>query len=1043
MWIGWRKHRVHFNQAVYEMADRVQNCGSIGDTLVAVARRRIAFVDRCGECAGAIVKDVHLSGFVKNAVVYVERGESIIKLMTHPYEHVRELPLHDAAPCFLCCSRHYFCIGYVQGKNRGTRIEIYRQEESRPSRPAYVCDTEEAITSAFFSGSYLVTVSRNGLKIQRLVRVRTGEGEVLMDVGGRGAQRYRFKGRTKLGIDIVRDTKHSAMFVVNKRFVVHGTKVIFDLKRGREREQRACALTPRAHALLMDTKSRHNCIHSFVRHRKRTQRLFMDALPEKHQQRVYEEYFREAAAGTLTCSRLNALLTRELVAISELGRRRREFAQMVLRIRLAVKKSRDVSRFKSVMFTKLAELCRLRDMGIESVFFMLLSPRYDVAQIYPYCVAEYDEGLLDKAKGLGYSIIREDIRLGKRKRGEREFPLDSTHRVTKYSSIRSIHYCTDFEHVHRTPGRFRNSDVLEQCKATVSGNTVGDFPFNEFDTENRRKKAFVFYSLAAVGRGALLLNANARVSILQIPRLKVYVKKNNNVVALSSLYEADEAWPSFHNAVSCTLTIPNRPFVSATHVEKFNVRTLMCLGGTIFAIGVKEHLNRRKLSATEKDKMMKSLLLSLCKSRDSLLIGSAIVGNAVILKGTGDKKLSSIIKYNLGTKNPNNILLQWSIVSLGILFCKTGDTFAEQTLLECLGRRGPIQQVPRENSKEGLRTVYYDKYFRLCCAFSLALVLLEEQKRRAPFVRMKDRTCELIVNGILFMQSGSEKACKFLEGYPRSTPYDLFYSALARGFVMYDNDYDGFIQEVEALSASALSAAQAHSLAGRMFYYGIRNIPGKKAPRKRFARKVFALLERLDENEQMPDVLFDYTLLALALALNSTGDSRVVSVCKNLLSASQKIDNLVEISDYSAYTGEYRSQYGLRYGRVMHIKMCLSLIAPGCGRYRVKKTKSSIVFLLMSFYVDRPIFPEDQSGFQMLRHLYVLSFQKIREHKSRKRRDGQVAEEVHGALQGMSLRNKKVVFDTLATYYESHPSNIFGANVLERMMYDFYFGEEG
>lgn len=230
---------------------------------------------------------------------------------------------------------------------------------------------------------------------------------------------------------------------------------------------------------------------------------------------------------------------------------------------------------------------------------------------------------------------------------------------------------------------------------------------------------------------------------------------------------------------------------------------------------------------------------------------------------------------------------------------------------------------------------------------------------------------------------------------------------------------------------------EAYSIAGKIFAYGLLFIPEVNTkPQERFVTDITELLYKLERANNKYTILLDYTLLACCLVLNSTGDLCVLGTCKRLLDSLKCVETLDKISDFSPFAGNYREQYGMRYGRIQHIKMCLSIIVPGCGSMRISPSQESIAFLVSSFYPEFPLTPEDQDAFQVIRHFYLLSFVPIEDKRSPTR--DRFSAGIGNDLKDAEQIDKKAAVDIITSYFEHYRLKTFDSDRIETLITNLY-----
>ncbi|KAI5185222.1 hypothetical protein NEHOM01_0680 [Nematocida homosporus] len=990
----WKRNTLHIDSRIYRFKRRILKCARINGCIVVVFERLIIFI----ECTGEIVKHplgaLRTVTFLHNGVLFAEDSSRTLKYMTHPYEPILEVHTFPKQFWLMASSRNWFCVLTGEGQDRS--LELFRMRGGETTS-IYQMRPEEKLQCVWLKGTRIALVYRTGITI---IALQLDKGESLPKF--RQETKYTpVSGRVTQAIPIA--SKHSTVFLVNGCEVVDEDGLVFSFdKHNQDSMNAVVAKTARQQikSLGKGYVSRH--IYRFFKYESKGQEALAYSLPWKDRMEVHRK---KAQNPDITLDALFSQCIGRLDKPTLLATAKK----LEFYIHIVTK----ASSLYTPLFAQLHDRL-VTDSPRHALLFRILSTKDVPADLYSYELLPYSKKYLERSKNPGYSLIRENQQA-------------SEHERESMPCLKSMHTLEDTEFIQSIPERIQNTGAIEECKQLLSGQQVGDFPFNEYDTENRRKKAFIFSVVTSVGRGVFLLGRNAQINIFQVPSMKVFLKKNNHVVAISTLNEWDKLWPSFHFAVAAALSIPNRPFISTVHMDMMGSKSLMCLAGSVFGMGLKDALGIKPLSFSERTTIARSLLLSLSKSYDMVLVGATILGNAFVFKGTANRKFTGIVLFNLRSKEMNSAMLMWSALALGILYMGKNDLFAKQVLIAYMKRKGAIK--PRE----GAKVQYYDKYHRIAAAFSLAYISTGAEDKE--YLRLPDRLCEIIVNGLVYMGTRQEKVARLLEeSSPSATPIRRFYSALMQVLVMEPSSY---AQALQAADGPLTLEEDAYAVAGAIFGHGLLHIPKGGRANSEFVSAIIPLLYRLEKRANVPTVVMDYTLLSVSLALNSTGDLKVLSICKRLLLSLRNVTCLNPIIDFSPFAGEYREQYGMRFGRIQHIKMCLSLLAPGCGYLRVSSTPQAAAFLVSSFYPEYPITPEDQDAFQAIRHFYTLSLEQIQETKERVRNNGMV-DSLVASLSAERPETIKTTLDVISTYFEKHQSDALAPNVLEYAIEELY-----
>ncbi|KAI5126992.1 hypothetical protein NEPAR04_0540 [Nematocida parisii] len=994
----WTGCTLRTAKTAYKFEESILGCGRICSHTAVVLERSIVFVEKSGEIIKYPTGQINSCGILSNGVIYSEENSKHLIYITHPYETVHSYSIQNVPFNIVSADKDRFVLlFYAEGRNY---LNVYK---GAPPAPVLLFSSQqEDVLGVWIRGTRHLVAETNKIII-RSMRRRSNESEIK-----REGEYIPVSKRVESVVPI--KMKRGAYFLVNGQEVVNEYGLVINLAEHSNEQQLKCITQKALSQIEIIKQGKYNIkeVTDFIKYTTKGQRLFSSVLPSKSMHGVLRSY-----TSSLDSS-LDNLLSQEISLLSK-----RQIKKISVHLEGVVHLIKSVDSIKTPLFGEIAERIKKSNRKMAYLFRMLSSASIpDKALIYE--LFSYDERFLHRSKNLGYVLIQSDQSSVKKKEAS-------------VTGENIAHTLDDPEHIQSVPNRLCNTGIIEECKRLLSGHQIGDFLFDVYDTENRRKKAFVFSTIASVGRGVFLLNRNSQINVFQVPQMKVFLKKNNHVVTITDLTEWDSMWPSFHFAVATALSIPNRPFISTSHIDVMSPTMLMSLAGAIFGFGLKTSVCQSNLSIGEKLNLSRSLILSLSKSHDTLLIAATILGNSFIIKGTGNKDHAAIIWFNMRLSTSPGHLLMWSVLSLGILYIGQDDLFAKKSLIEYMQRRGVIVS---KNNDPMSKKEYYDKYHRVAAAFSFAYITLGSHLRE--YIRLPDRTCEIIVNGLVHMRSGWEKISSLLEEIPaHSIPLNRFYSSLM--IVLVLGTIDGYEKTFSDAVAEDISVEEAYSIAGKIFGYGLLLIPEESTkPSAQFLDGITNLLYRL-ESSCTHSILLDYSLLASCLLLNASGDLCLLSICQRLLDSVKCVDSLAKITDFCPFSGIYREQYGMRYGRIQHIKMCLSILAPGCGSMRLSSSQESIAFLVTSFYPEFPLTPEDQDAFQVIRHFYLLSLAPV------DARDTCFVNEVLPAdiendLLTSSPVDKKAAVDIITSYFEKNKIKAFDSTYIEALIAHLYSG---
>ncbi|KAI5170575.1 hypothetical protein NEFER03_0034 [Nematocida sp. LUAm3] len=1015
----WKKNILRAGGKKYVFQRKIMYCGRVKEHIAVLFKKKMLFIEANGGLVKYPEQDILSLGLIQNGVLLLKKKTNTLFYVSHPYGEMQPLYCEESSFAVVATDARRIALMYEDAS-----IEIFFiDRESQRLRSLLKIYPKQRVKKVILKGRIVVLIYEESIHFILMSKSKTGEWSIKKE------KKYvPFSHRVKSILRIA--SNHGLFLLVNKREIIDEEGLKIDLKRtrqrGKGRREIEKILTKSAIKQIYMQKKGYTVeiLRRFFFYESLGYELFGCSLPWRRRISIHSQISKKTdqTQGELLRQIIKHMSTQELFFTAK-------------NIEKHIHLLENIEHAISPIFLEVSQALLPYSHKYSQIALLLAPETKEKLWILDYELLTYSDKYLYRSKNPAYALIREDLLVAKET--DRKTNLLQEKKITRTGGgLGNAFTCTleDIEHIKEIPKRIEDRGIISECKALLSGQRIGDFPFDEYDTENRRKKTFILAVIASIGRGVFLLNRNDPVNIFQVPRMKVFMKKNNNIVCLTSLNDWEKTWPSFHFAVSTTLSIPNRPFISTMHMDGVSSNSLMCLAGSIFGMALRDGLEAKTLLLSERISLARSLILTLSRSCDGILIGATILGNALILLGTGEKKLADVIWFNLRSLGIGGILTMWSALALGVLFMGRNDLFAKEVLIEYMNRKGVIVS---QNSGEPTKASYYDKHHRILAGFALSYIYVGEKNHR-EFIRLPDRTCEIIVNGIMYLGSQLEKVSLLLKEGPMATPLNRFYSALMHVLVMKPTEYEICFDKVLSFS---LSLEDAYALAGEIFGYSLLHIPRESMrPDSKFTSQITSLLYSLERRRTLHTILFDYTLLGCCLVLNSTGDPKILGACKRALLSLQNIIYLTPIMDYIPCSGEYREQYGMRYGRIQHIKMALSLLAPACGDMRVDPTPKSIAFIISSFYPEYPLTPEDQDAFQIIRHMYTMSLTKIKEQKEKSEKDKipLLSEFLKESLGGLSRANTKISLDIICSRFENYAPKHLPRNAIEAAIEDLY-----
>jgi hypothetical protein len=524
------------------------------------------------------------------------------------------------------------------------------------------------------------------------------------------------------------------------------------------------------------------------------------------------------------------------------------------------------------------------------------------------------------------------------------------------------------EKIRRALDQYFGDTRVREVERLMDTHAVGCFEFDEDDLEGKRENSFMVRASACIGNGYLYFGCGNERDRHDIPPL-VYGIKRNGAIKFESPSRFSDDWPEFHHTCSQYLALPLNENISVeileTHINKLE-NDGYGLAGMIYAFGI-----HGKLKDVPTDFLASSL-----RDKGMVVPFITMISMCISKMGTEDCSLSRVLIYHLETDCPY-LLRIGSIMGLGFLYRGRERAHVENRIIVECNRRGVFNSSLHNKGNK----VWYDDNYRIFSIFSLCLVKLCENgpKKFCKFVELEDSLCELIVNGILFFNSGERKVIKRLRRSEDSRLEEIFYSSLFMEGVTLERDVGDILSEIES-GLSNCTSEMLYKYGGLVFYIALKSLVSGEKSIDRMRDRMIELsleLEILTRKDVKYKILFDTVLVSLSIMNVSTCDLDILRILRRQLSRTERSKFLGEINDFVLnYNGcKYETQYGIRYGDHLRYKMCIGMLCSGLSLFNLSADKFCILNIIASFYITFPLSVNDQDYLQIVRYFLLLSYE--------------------------------------------------------------------
>jgi len=471
-------------------------------------------------------------------------------------------------------------------------------------------------------------------------------------------------------------------------------------------------------------------------------------------------------------------------------------------------------------------------------------------------------------------------------------------------------------------------------------------------------------------------------------------------------------------------------FVNSVGEESACAASEFLFAGEVFGYGV---CGRLKGMPVQK-------VVEFVMSRYAIISMAILAGVGVSNMGKRDDAYGRMYLHYLRAPQPLCIHAG-CVVGLGMMYAASGNVLVRDTLVAEANRYGVFDH---EQYNKGNK-VWYDYGYRVLASLSIAMVSLNAGMEAFRFVKLEDKLCELLANGIVLFGSRQRRFAKRLERSDMCRPEEVFYSEVFSLGLMMEDEIGNVVEDVEKRLADKKCVHNVHQLyriAGRVFYVAVYMLYRNECEcnGKVFERLKAVCLRTEEEMKRNMElkVVFDFCVVSLSLMANSSCNLEMVRILRRRIKMMEKEEGMCERSDFffSSSGWKQEKQFSIRYGDVELYKLCLGIVTCGLGSYKICGTSHAVLDAVSTFFINFPIATADQEYFWMVRYFLLLSmkenlcgfkyttrYAKLCS-KSGKNREMADMSTINGMFAKQyaeaSDADKKFIIDVLTDFYEVH-----------------------
>ncbi|TBU15949.1 hypothetical protein CWI40_051120 [Ordospora colligata] len=486
-------------------------------------------------------------------------------------------------------------------------------------------------------------------------------------------------------------------------------------------------------------------------------------------------------------------------------------------------------------------------------------------------------------------------------------------------------------------------------------------------------------------------------------------------------------------------------FVNSQESESVCTTNEFVFAGEAFGHGVCGRLKDMTVQRIMEFVMPKYAILSM----------AILAGVGISCMGKKDDSYGRMYLHYLRTPQPLCIHAG-CIVGLGMIYAGSGNVLVRDTLVAEANRYGVFEH---EQYNKGNK-VWYDYAYRVLASFGIAMVSLNAETEMFRYVKLEDKLCELLANGIVLFGSKQRRFAKRLERSDICKPEEVLYSEVFSLGLMMEDEIDKVVEDIERRLADkkcVFSIHQLYRIAGKVFYVALNMLYRNECEcnEEVFERLIVLCLRVEDDMKRNVEmkVVFDFCVVSLSLIANSSCNLEIIRIIRRRIKMMEKADRMYERKDFffSSSGLKQEKQFLIRYGDIELYKLCLGIVTCGLGSCKISGTHHAVFYAISTFFINFPITTTDQEYFWMTRYFLLLSmkeslsgfkhtanYTKLCNKGSRKKEmaDMSAINEMFAKQYAeASDADKKFTIDVLTDFYEVHGANgkLLSVEMLKKM----------
>ncbi|WUR04103.1 putative anaphase-promoting complex subunit 1 (APC1) [Vairimorpha necatrix] len=520
------------------------------------------------------------------------------------------------------------------------------------------------------------------------------------------------------------------------------------------------------------------------------------------------------------------------------------------------------------------------------------------------------------------------------------------------------------------------------------------FELDDNDGEDVAERNYVLRLSSNIGKSYCFYNNNFHIKEHKLDTQDIFKSLNfplikNGVTSFIELKDKTwKNWPSFNFGVHKILSCKKKQNYKLILQDKSSDEFIKA--GLIFGLGLKKYF--RKMD-------YKNILENINEDKEIILI-SSMISFSISNEGTRNSEFEEFCYKKYFTDQSLNIKLG-ALSALSNIFSFSKNIKLENILKLEIDKIG-IYKSDKHNKNHN---VVYDTTHNIICTINLVKIIGENMK----FINLKNRLCELILNGICLKDKSKFKN-KF-ERFKGDPLDEIFYGNMFLEEIS-GNNFESRISEIEKFYKN-FTIWEVYKYSGIIFYYGINEKHDLKS------RDLELLLKIETQENKGFRILFDYLLITFCLFKSSTCNLDLLKIIRRQIKRTELISTNEDKNNFCfTNSGIKKDKIGnLIFGDIEKYKICLGILCLGLSKYKIKESKSKKLSLISTFFINWPMSPHDQGFYNFFRYELIRNLEKK---NNKNLKIFRFTKYFKKRFNELNEKDKKYVIDVISDYYESY-----------------------